>query len=394
MFGILFIVASALGFTQQTTYQNYELSVPAVSSGTDLLIILTKDQNSSPLLFLGSILGTPSFSFGTNDDWVVSADYDDFQGWMKNSNPLLLRIEYAIASRLSNIYLLVYMRSGSSINYQITFSSISVDSCEHGCVYGQCSSGVCSCTDNWYMGYDCSIALNTLVVNYNYVTDLQPYNWGFALVSYSSASTINLDLEDIMPGTRIFEIKSRSGQELPSMINNDAEYWLGLGQSSNTFTINTSPLPYWVWGIYCYSNSECKANLKLYYPSSSSSSFMWIIIATIISLALICIATPIILRMILKFRERNEARVAVAQVESRKDQLRQKYPDEKYVEQEEKASCIICFEDFSEGCMVRKLNCTHTFHSKCIDEWYLNNNKCPLCKRDMFDANLDVSEIA
>ena len=120
---------------------------------------------------------------------------------------------------------------------------------------------------------------------------------------------------------------------------------------------------------------------------------MWIIIAIVISLALICIATPIILRMIMKVRERNAARVAIAQGQDRKDQLRLKYPDEKYVELDEKTSCIICFEEFSRGVFVRKLHCAHIFHSKCIDEWYLNNNKCPLCKRDMFDTNLDVSEL-
>jgi len=44
--------------------------------------------------------------------------------------------------------------------------------------------------------------------------------------------------------------------------------------------------------------------------------------------------------------------------------------------------CVICLESFGPDEMVTPLPCDkrHYFHSKCIEEWSLNNNTCPLCK--------------
>lgn len=47
----------------------------------------------------------------------------------------------------------------------------------------------------------------------------------------------------------------------------------------------------------------------------------------------------------------------------------------------ESKDCAVCLSDFEDGEMVRKLNCKHTFHRDCLDEWlqkYLAT--CPLCR--------------
>ena len=42
--------------------------------------------------------------------------------------------------------------------------------------------------------------------------------------------------------------------------------------------------------------------------------------------------------------------------------------------------CIICLEDFkiNEQCLY--LNCLHLFHARCIIEWLLKHDNCPICK--------------
>ena len=41
-------------------------------------------------------------------------------------------------------------------------------------------------------------------------------------------------------------------------------------------------------------------------------------------------------------------------------------------------ACPICREDFLEGSMVSMLPCTHVFHGKCIMQWFVMSNTCPL----------------
>ena len=49
--------------------------------------------------------------------------------------------------------------------------------------------------------------------------------------------------------------------------------------------------------------------------------------------------------------------------------------------------CSICFEKVNCKEFVRKLNCNHTFHKKCIDRWLVNSIKnekeisCALCRQ-------------
>ena len=44
-------------------------------------------------------------------------------------------------------------------------------------------------------------------------------------------------------------------------------------------------------------------------------------------------------------------------------------------------TCTICLEDFEakQECIV--LRCKHAFHKKCVKNWLLQNNSCPLCRQ-------------
>ncbi|CAK8995613.1 Protein goliath (Protein g1) [Durusdinium trenchii] len=46
--------------------------------------------------------------------------------------------------------------------------------------------------------------------------------------------------------------------------------------------------------------------------------------------------------------------------------------------------CAICREAFQVGVDIcRVLDCTHVFHAKCIDLWFVKASSCPLCKNDL-----------
>lgn len=394
MFKLLPLLLVVRSYTQIDSWRSFEFSIPVISSGNDLLLSISKPSTSSALLFLGSVLSVPQFEFSTSaDNWVTSAMYSDFQGWILNNSKLTLRIDYTVASGLSSIYLGIYKVSTSSITYDLSYSFISITSCNHICIYGKCSSGSCDCSNTLQIGYDCSIPLSTVIVGYDLNFIIPSYSWKFAIIQSSTEGTVDMDFKSTQPGLRIFQTQTADSQILPNMMNYQYQYRLALNETHSTFSISTSPLAYWVWGMYCYSDSSCHSTIKLNYPSTSIQSFMWIIIATIVSLAVMCIATPIILRIVLRYRERRAARVIGEIVENRKNELRVRFPGVNYVEKAEKMACIICFEDFFSDSIVRNLQCLHVFHAKCIDEWYLNNNKCPLCKRDFFAPQIEVSDI-
>ena len=42
--------------------------------------------------------------------------------------------------------------------------------------------------------------------------------------------------------------------------------------------------------------------------------------------------------------------------------------------------CSICIKDYKNGDRLRCMPCFHRFHQKCIDEWLIIKNECPLCK--------------
>ena len=42
--------------------------------------------------------------------------------------------------------------------------------------------------------------------------------------------------------------------------------------------------------------------------------------------------------------------------------------------------CGVCLEKFKEGDMVSTIDCFHTFHYSCIDEWGKYKQECPLCR--------------
>lgn len=46
-------------------------------------------------------------------------------------------------------------------------------------------------------------------------------------------------------------------------------------------------------------------------------------------------------------------------------------------------SCAVCIEDFNNDDIVRKLPCSHIYHSECVDMWVIEKNTCPICKNSV-----------
>ena len=42
--------------------------------------------------------------------------------------------------------------------------------------------------------------------------------------------------------------------------------------------------------------------------------------------------------------------------------------------------CSVCMCDYEDGEEILTLDCFHSFHTPCIEEWFKNQNWCPICK--------------
>lgn len=45
--------------------------------------------------------------------------------------------------------------------------------------------------------------------------------------------------------------------------------------------------------------------------------------------------------------------------------------------------CVICQDDIDINSIIREINCKHSFHINCIDNWFIENKKCPTCKYEI-----------
>ncbi|KAL3109365.1 hypothetical protein niasHT_015210 [Heterodera trifolii] len=50
--------------------------------------------------------------------------------------------------------------------------------------------------------------------------------------------------------------------------------------------------------------------------------------------------------------------------------------------------CAICLSNYKQGEKVRQLMCKHNFHTKCVDIWIKQQNKCPICREEIFEISL------
>ena len=49
----------------------------------------------------------------------------------------------------------------------------------------------------------------------------------------------------------------------------------------------------------------------------------------------------------------------------------------------EEKECCICLQKLKDN--ITKLNCSHCYHSKCINEWTKNSNSCPICRKQIIN---------
>jgi len=51
-------------------------------------------------------------------------------------------------------------------------------------------------------------------------------------------------------------------------------------------------------------------------------------------------------------------------------------------------NCSICLNKENKEIMI--LNCNHNFHSECLLRWFINNKKCPICRKEVTNNDYTI----
>lgn len=390
---ILPVLVFSESYSQSSTWNKFDLYFGNSTNNEDLLITLNKITFGGTLLFLAGFKDYPSIS----SSWEISSLYDDFYGYANNLDVLYIRVPNTISSILKNkLKISIFKPSSSPADYTLTTSFIKSEECHRKCLNdGECKNGKCKCSGFNYIGYDCGMIADAMVINKEVTIRVKVGHWVFYRLAYYEN---NMKLSEIITNkyssVRVYELASSTSSELPSMISNDNEYYLHLEDQTVRSSLENIKKAYFLFGYFCVGDSTCTLTVKVYQPTSTSTNYFWIIITSVISLVMFCICTPVILAVVKRIRHHRAVKVADSQLAEKKRKFTEKYPETHFSVQGESESCTICLEEFKENVLIRTLNCTHYFHSPCILEWYMSKSTCPLCKRDlMSELDLTVQNI-
>ncbi|KAL4558269.1 hypothetical protein LXL04_036467 [Taraxacum kok-saghyz] len=94
----------------------------------------------------------------------------------------------------------------------------------------------------------------------------------------------------------------------------------------------------------------------------------------------------------LQFQSRGLDSFAVQMIPA--TQFKKKKESDKVINQcDESTECAICLGEYEDDEWVKTIpNCSHVFHVSCIDTWFQTHSSCPLCRSDIFDLEVSVSE--
>lgn len=67
---------------------------------------------------------------------------------------------------------------------------------------------------------------------------------------------------------------------------------------------------------------------------------------------------------------------------------------ERYKSKKDNEECSICMEKFKSNQKIRTLGCSHYFHCRCVDGWFLNyDDRCPVCRVEVIKKDEQENKI-
>lgn len=347
-------------------YASYEFAV----SSSDTKFEVVKGVSTEALFCMIRMGEWPYLNFDTNkNSWDFSSDFFDLQGWVENSNSLML----SVPGNISGIAYLGIYSENEQPDYYIKLTTKSSSSCLKPCQNGGvCISGTCQCLIN-YGGYSCEIELKKIFTDTKYTIDLPSYQWNYFRVETKKYLKI-IGVSESTADFQLFINTETSTFQLPNMIDSQGIYFETNGKHFEGH-FNHAETSVRI-GIFCFASDQCQGTIEI--NEIQTQDVLWIIIfcsvlgffiVTSIPLAIICCRKRIEIK-----KKKN--------IQLNKQQMEVLFPLKEF-DGDSKEICTICLEVLANHKMCRRLPCDHYFHDECIDEWANSNLHCPICKQNV-----------
>ncbi|EAR84434.1 RING finger protein (macronuclear) [Tetrahymena thermophila SB210] len=393
---------------------------------------------------LANIDQAPYFYLNNKNQTEIKAQYFDSNGYYQNKNRFYLLI-ISDTPLTNTLYLTLLLDQSfllnQQLNYQFTIKIIGQSNskpCPFGCLsLGSCVQGKCMCQQN-QIDEDCSQSAQKVEINqtqYNQVI-LKPNIISYVYMKTDNLMTlqqlkVSLKLNNQIGTTCILyqnpyqSINNLQSTEIPTILNFNKNLCLGPTsiQQNQQFILTEGPINLTVGQVIPiglilknqYEDQQIFYQFQLFEDQSDSyvDSDDVITIISIVCSFLVTFTMVFICFQYCRSRHSNDNLSSSFEnpiiLESNSEQQEnQKKADkkkinkkilEKYLpsQQWEQAKlmlkeqkreltepfiCLVCHLNIENGEKVRVSICYHVLHIECFDEWFINKEFCPMCRRE------------
>ena len=356
----------------QVDIGNY--SIPASSNYWN--ITLTPPVNF-PIILLGKESSYAYLSFNeSTGSFESDSDYHSLI-FPSNADAVLI-----LPPLFSTSQLFISVASFSDISS--TMFSLKINDyinpyCASGCSgNGICSGFSCNCF-NGFAGDLCNVRTN-IISTTEKLQNIGALQWNYYEVPIGSTSAETVTIKIDSGNIYAYTLYGNDLSSIPSPFSFQQDYF---GNEELQLAVNMgNNEKYWVLSVFCYNETGCQYYISYTEVVSVYSGTQMLLLAVISALSLVaCIGLPILTFYCYKRRRniqsrQNNSRLSIEEMEKLFPEIS---CDRNYKEN----TCSICLDNFSGPEKIRKLKCTHIFHSKCIDGWVVIHASCPMCKTNL-----------
>jgi hypothetical protein len=322
---------------------------------------------------------------------IKTAEYVDYTGWYQHKSlhhlslPIFNFTDDDIPFQLA-IYLNLTPEC-SKADYSLTIRASETPLCAGNCSgHGVCRAGQCKCKDG-YGDEICDLA----------VLDLKQSQ--SLIVTSGQVWYLQATAESLQDGKVVFEwtdgfpsimTKNRGCEQLtalPSIYEHSDWYISSTSQGTYAVqsTADCSVQGTWTFRVAQSTNDPVVLFVRISQESSGQGiDIMVIVIGVVGSLVGVAWIAFITWKIYSRCNRRN---VVVADLNSASQlKMRNLCPKQRFSSllAPTQHPCPICLDEFTPRSDVRVLPCGHIYHELCIDQWFLRNQNCCLCKMDIF----------
>ncbi|KAL4479645.1 hypothetical protein ABPG72_004241 [Tetrahymena utriculariae] len=400
---------------------------------------------NTPRLF-ANINQAPYFYQNDKNQTEIQAQYFDSNGYYQNKNRFyLLLISETPVTVNDTLYITLLLDQlfvlSQQLNYLFTIQIIGQSNskpCPFGCLsLGSCVQGKCLCQQS-QIDEDCSQSAQKVEINqtqFNQVI-LKPNTISYVYLKTDSIMTlqqlkVSLNLNNQIGSTCIlFQNPYQANNylqkiEVPTMLNYNKNLCLGPTsiQQTQQFVLTEGPINLTAGQTISigfilknqYEDQQISYKFQLFQDQSDSSVDYDDVIAIISIVCSFLVTFTLIFICFQYCRSRNQNddlqssfEHPIIEISNQEYQENQKKADKKkidkkilekylpsqqwesakYMLKEQKREftepfiCLVCHLNIENGEKVRVSICYHVLHIECFDEWFINKEFCPMCRRE------------